>query len=77
MGLGNVMGLSSGQQELQRVAQRVHAHVDLGAETASAPAQGLGFLPPLPGGAPAAQGWARTTVLSMIRCSKSGSPAKR
>ncbi len=76
MGLGNVMLLSSGQQEPQGIPQSVHAHVDLGAETTPAPAQGLGFLPPLPEGAPAAQGWAGTTVLSMMRCSRSGSPAK-
>ena len=56
MGLGNVMLLSSGQDEPQGVAQRVHAHVDLGAETAAAVAQGLSFLPPLLWGAPAAQG---------------------
>lgn len=77
MGLGKVMGLSPGEEEPQRVAQRVHAHVYLGAETAAAPAQGLGFPLPLPWGAPAAQGRARTAVLSMMRRSRSGSPAKR
>ena len=35
---------SSGQDESQRVAQGVHAHVKLGAEPAAAPAQGLGRL---------------------------------
>ena len=71
--LGDVVLLPAGQDESQGVAQAVHAHVNLGAEPASAPAQGLGRLATLFGGAPAAQGCARTTVLSMIRYSRSGS----
>ena len=67
--LGDVVLLPSGQDESQGVAQGVHAHVNLGAEPAAAPAQGLGRLATLFGGAPAAQGCARTTVLSMIRYS--------
>ena len=71
--LGDVVLLPSGQDESQGVAQAVHAHVNLGAEPAAAPAQGLGRLATLFGGAPAAQGCARTTVLSMIKYSRSGS----
>ena len=74
--LGDVVLLPSGQDESQGVAQAVHAHVNLGAEPAAAPAQGLGGLATLFGGAPAAQGCARTTVLSMIRYSRSASSQK-
>ena len=74
--LGDVVLLPAGQYESQGVAQAVHAHVNLGAEPAAAPAQGLGCLATLFGGAPAAQGCARTTVLSMMRYSISGSSAK-
>ena len=74
--LGDVVLLPSGQDESQGVAQAVHAHVNLGAEPAAAPAQGLGRLATLFGGAPAAQGCARTTVLSMIRYSRSASSQK-
>ena len=74
--LGDVVLLPSGQDEPQGVAQAVHAHVNLRAEPASAPAQGLGGLTAFFGGAPAAQGCARTTVLSMIRYSISGSSEK-
>ena len=72
--LGDVVLLPAGQYESQGVAQAVHAHVNLGAEPAAAPAQGS--LTTLLGGAPAAPGCARTTVLSMIRCSISGSSAE-
>ena len=71
--LGDVVLLPPGQDESQGVAQAVYAHVNLGAEPAAAPAQGLGRLATLWGGAPAAQGCARTTVLSMIRYSRSAS----
>ena len=71
--LGDVVLLPAGQYESQGVAQAVHAHVNLGAEPAAAPAQGLGRLTTLLGGAPAAPRCARTTVLSMIRCSISAS----
>ena len=70
--LGDVVLLPSGQDESQGVAQAVYAHVNLGTEPAAAPAQGR--LATVFGGAPAAQGCARTTVLSMIRYSRSGSP---
>ena len=71
--LGDVMVLAASQLKAQGVAQGIHAQVDFGAEPASAPAQSLGLLTSLFEEAPAAQGWARTTVLSMIRCSRSGS----
>ena len=74
--LGDVVLLPSGQDESQGVAQAVHAHVNLGAEPAAAPAQGLGRRATLFGGAPAAQGCARTTVLSMIKYSRSASSQK-
>ena len=74
--LGDVVPLPSGQDESQEAAQAVHAHMNLGAEPAPAAAQGLGSLSPVLGGAPAAQGWARTTVLSMMTYSRSGSPEK-
>ena len=64
LGLRDVVLLSSSQDEAQGIAQTIHAHVDLGAEPAAAPSQGLGCLASFFGGAPAAQGWARTTVLS-------------
>lgn len=54
--LGNVMALSTSQDKPQRVAQGIDAHMDLGAEAASASTQSLGLLTPLFWGAPAAQG---------------------
>ena len=69
LGLRDVVLLSSSQDEAQGVAQTIHAHMDLGAEPTAAPSQGLGCLATLLGGATAAQGWARTTVLSMMRYS--------
>ena len=54
LGLRDVVLLSSSQDEAQGIAQTIHAHVDLGAEPAAAPAQGLGCLATLFGGAPAA-----------------------
>ena len=73
LGLGDVMALTSAKLEAQGVAKTIHAHVDFGAEPASAAPQRLGGLAPLFRVAPAAQGWARTMVLSMIRDSMSGS----
>ena len=43
--LGDVMHVSAGQDKPQGIAETVHAHVDLRAETAAAAAQGQGFLP--------------------------------
>jgi len=76
MSLSNVMPLATGQSETQRVAQSIHAHVDFGAEATSAASQGLRRLSAVFFDAPAALGWARTMVLSSIRCSISGSSAK-
>ena len=76
LGLGDVVLLAPGQDEPQGIAQAIHCHVDLGAEPAPAPSQGLRLLATFLGGAPAAQGWARTTVLSMMRYSVSGSLTK-
>ena len=76
LGLRDVVLLSSSQDEAQGIAQTIHAQVDLGAEPAAAPAQGLGCWASFFGGAPAAPGWARTTVLSMMRYSISGSSEK-
>ena len=73
LGPSDVMALTCAKPEAQGVAKPVHAHVDFGAEPASTSAKCLGNLAPLFRGAPAAQGWARTMVLSMIRDSMSGS----
>ena len=40
LGLGDVVLLTPAQDEAQGIAQGIHAHVDLGAEPAPAPAQG-------------------------------------
>jgi hypothetical protein len=74
--LSNVMSLSTRQEKTQRIAQGIYAGVNLGAEATSAASQRLGFLTTVFWGAPAAQGWARTTVLSNKTFSMSGSPAK-
>ena len=68
--------LACRELELERVAQSVDAHVNFAAEATPASAQGPRPLAPLLRGAPAAQGWARITVLSSRRCSMSGSLAK-
>jgi hypothetical protein len=76
LSLGNVVALASSKPKAQGVAQSIYTDVDFGAEPAPAAAQRLGFLAPLFWGAPAAQEWARTMVLSRIRFSISGSWAK-
>ena len=48
--------LSSSQDEAQGIAQTIHAHVDLGAEPAAAPSQGLGCLAALLGALPQRRG---------------------
>jgi hypothetical protein len=73
LSLSDVMVLAASQLKAQGVAQGIHTHLDFGAAPASAPAQSLGLLTSLFEEAPAAQGWARTTVRSMMRCSRSGS----
>ena len=55
-GLRPDMSLSRCQAEAKRVAQSIHADVDLGAETPSTSSQCLGLLTPFFTGAPAAQG---------------------
>ena len=75
-GLSNVMLLSTSQQKAQRVAQSVYVGMDFSAESAPAAPQGLRFLTTFFWGAPAAQGCARTTVLSSSMFSISGSSAK-
>lgn len=74
--LSNIMSLSTRQEKAQRIAQSIYAGVDLGAEPATAASKRLGFLAATFFRAPAAHGWARTTVLSNRIFSISGSPAK-
>lgn len=74
--LSNIMSLSTSQEKAQWIAQSIYAGVDLGAEPASAASKRLSFLTTTFFRAPAAQGCARTTVLSNRRFSISGSPAK-
>ena len=71
--LRDVVALPSRQLETQGITQSIHAYMDFGAEAAPAAAQSLGRLTALFFEAPAAQGWARTMVESMIRFSMSGS----
>lgn len=75
-GLGDIMSLPSGQKKAKRIAQGVYTGVDLGAEPAPAASERLTFLPATFFEAPAAQGCARTTVLSSKIFSISGSLAK-
>lgn len=75
-GLSNVMLLSTSQQKAQRIAQSVYVGMDFCAESAPATSQGLRLLTTFFWGAPAAQGCARTTVLSSSMFSISGSSAK-
>lgn len=76
IGLGDIMLLPAGQKKPQRVAQGIYTGVDLGAEPAPAASKRLAFLSATFFAAPAAQGWARTTVLSSKIFSMSGSVAK-
>ena len=73
LSLSNVVALPSSQAETQRVPQPIHRHMDFGGEAASAASEGLlaMFF-----SAPAAQGWARIIVLSIMPCSISGSSEK-
>ncbi len=61
--LAAVAGLSASQVEVERQALEVAFEMDLGREPAARPAERLTVLPPF---APAAETWARTTVLSSI-----------
>lgn len=74
--LGNVMPLAARQPKPQRVSQGIYAGMDFGAEPSSAAAERLGCLATVFLDAPAAHGWARTTVLSRRMFSMSGSSAK-
>jgi hypothetical protein len=74
--LTDVRLLAGRQHHLDGVAQTVHARVHLGAEPAPAAAEGLLLLTTGPVRfffAPAADGWARTTVESRIITSRWGS----
>lgn len=75
-GLGYIMPLTTGQQQVQRIAQAVYQDVDLTAEPASTSTERLLGLSTVFWAAPAAQGWARTTVLSGITLSISASSLK-
>lgn len=70
------MSLTTCQKIAQWITQRINAYMDLGAEPSPASAEGLGCLSAVFLGAPAAQEWARTIVLSIIKCSMSGSAMK-
>lgn len=71
--LGDVMTLTSSQAKTQWVAQSVYRDVDFSGKSASTASKRLlaVFF-----SAPAAQGWARTMVLSIMPYSISGSSAK-
>jgi hypothetical protein len=68
--LGAVTDLTAGEVEVERVAVEIGLEVDLGREAAAWAAECLVLLPPF---APAAETWARTTVLSKncMRCAVS------
>ena len=69
-----IMGLSRGQQEAQRIAERVDQSVDFGAQSAFAAADRLIVI--FFWAAPALCWWARTMVLSIIAYSLSASVAR-
>lgn len=73
LGLRDVVALTCGETETQRIAQAIYRDMDFGGEAASAASEGLltVFF-----WAPAAHAWARTIVLSIMPCSMSGSSAK-
>ncbi|QFT34027.1 hypothetical protein FIV00_26445 [Labrenzia sp. THAF82] len=70
-----VRGFATGQLKAKRQAVPIRFQMDFGAEPAARTPERLTFLPPL---APAAETWARMTVLSnmAIRCAPSSSPAR-
>ena len=76
LGLGDVMSLTRCELDDERIAQSIYHDVNLGAESAPAPSERLGLLPTVFLVAPAAQGCARTTVLSGITLSRSASSLK-
>lgn len=74
--LRDVVALPSGQQQAQRIAQSIDTDVNFGADATTTRAYRVLRLAAVFFTAPAAHGWARTMVLSRIRCSISGSSAK-
>ena len=70
--LGNVGYLAFGENQAQGIAQRIHAGVNLGGQSATRAANRL--IATVFFGAPAECWCARTTVESMNRSSKSASP---
>jgi hypothetical protein len=68
--LGAISGLATGEMKIERVALEIGLKVDFRRESATREAERLAVLPPF---APAAETWARTTVLSNIwtRCAVS------
>ena len=70
-----VAGGTARHDELERVAERIHEDVELGAEAAPGAPEPFGRLIPLWLGALAAQACARTTVASTITLRRSGSSA--
>ncbi len=74
--LSNVMPLAARQEKPQWVAQGIYIGMDFGAESSPAASERLLGLTAFFWGAPAAQGWARTTVLSSSKFSISGSSTK-
>ena len=74
VGSDQVVCLAAGQEEVDRVAQRVDQGVDLGAQSAARAADRLVLA--IFFWAPALCWWARTTVLSIIAYSLSASAAR-
>jgi hypothetical protein len=72
LGLADVGRLTAGEHERQEIAQGIGEGVDLGAEAPARTSQRVLYR-----AAPAAQAWARTTVLSISRCCRSGSRAMK
>jgi len=73
LSLSDVVALTCGEAEAQRIAQALYRDMDFAGEATSAASEGLlaMFF-----WAPAAHGWARIMVLSSMPCSMSGSSAK-
>ena len=74
--LRDIVSVTTGQENVKRIAQGVYDYMNLGAESASTAPERLRLLAALFLGAPAAQGCARTTVLSGITLSISASSLK-
>jgi hypothetical protein len=74
--LGNVMMFTARQAKAQRSTQGIHRYMNLGTEPASAAFERLFSLPTIFLSAPAAHGWARMTVLSIMTLSMSASCEK-